>query len=66
MYKVHETHGQIVKVGEEKKNADQGDDAKEDTAHWRLAARRCINLTPTIATKGRQSHEATTNEIGDP
>lgn len=59
-------YGEVVEVGEHEEDAEKGDEAEDDTAHWRAAARRSVDFAAPIAAKRRQSHEAPANDIGHP
>lgn len=59
------TYRNIVKVRQHEENTDNRDQRQEDAAHRRLPTSRSIDLTPSITSKGRQTHKKPTKDIRD-
>ena len=57
------SYRKIVHVRQQEENRAQSNQAQKHTTHRTLPTCRQLNLTLPVASKGRQSHEATTNEI---
>jgi hypothetical protein len=53
----------VIKVWQQKVNADNRDQRQEDTAHRRSASSALVDFASSIATEGWQSHEHTTDQI---
>ena len=60
------TYREIIEVGQEEEHTNDSNQTEEDTAHRSLAPSRGIHLAPTVTSKSRQSHEASTHDVGNP
>ena len=56
----------VVKVRENKEDAEKGDETENDATHWRSSARRRVDFAPPVAAECRQCHEAPTDNISNP
>jgi hypothetical protein len=57
------THREVVEVGQDVEDTDDGQTAQEHGAHGRLPTRLLVHLAPTVAPKGRHAHEASTDQV---